>query len=330
MNIPVWEEALREAGLSDKYADVLLGFKHRFNQGIPEHVVGSERWFTPENHLSEDKAREDIKNGIKQELKANRMFGPFKHKEVVFHFDFFRSNPLGDVVNGDGKIRPINDLLFPRNDPVIRSVNSFVDKKDFTTTWDNYNTVFKFFAKLEEKYELALFDWEKAYRQIPTHVSQWQYLLWKDFNGDLLLDTCITFGGVAGCGSFGRPADAWKNVMEFKFNQLEEVFQWVDDNLFIRTQGATVSMQSVVQVSAALGVKTNEKKFLEFSNEQKFINFVWNGRRKTVRLPDGKIEERIAQIQVTARKAGSDGRIQFYIGCNHPIQTWAPGHRVNR
>jgi hypothetical protein len=25
----------------------------------------------------------------------------------------------------------------------------------------------------------------------------------------------------------------------------------------------------------------------------------------------------------TARKAGSDGRIQVYIGCGHPIQTWA-------
>ncbi|PLW23913.1 hypothetical protein PCANC_27875 [Puccinia coronata f. sp. avenae] len=32
----------------------------------------------------------------------------------------------------------------------------------------------------------------------------------------------------------------------------------------------------------------------------------------------------------TATNAGSDGRIRVYIGCNHPIQTWAPGHRVNQ
>jgi hypothetical protein len=25
----------------------------------------------------------------------------------------------------------------------------------------------------------------------------------------------------------------------------------------------------------------------------------------------------------TARKVGSDGRIRVYIGCGHPIQTWA-------
>jgi hypothetical protein len=33
--------------------------------------------------------------------------------------------------------------------------------------------------------------------------------------------------------------------------------------------------------------------------------------------------------RITARQAGSDGCIQVYIGCCHPIQTWAPGHQVN-
>ncbi|PLW26172.1 hypothetical protein PCANC_28663, partial [Puccinia coronata f. sp. avenae] len=32
----------------------------------------------------------------------------------------------------------------------------------------------------------------------------------------------------------------------------------------------------------------------------------------------------------TASNAGSDGRIRVYIGCSHPIQTRAPGHRVNQ
>jgi hypothetical protein len=39
-----------------------------------------------------------------------------------------------------------------------------------------------------------------------------------DFNGGLLLDTRIAFGGVAGCGSFGRLADAWKQLMLQEFN----------------------------------------------------------------------------------------------------------------
>jgi hypothetical protein len=34
-------------------------------------------------------------------------------------------------------------------------------------------------------------------------------------------------------------------------------------------------------------------------------------------------------IPDTAGNAGLDGHIQVYIGCGHPIQTWAPGHQVN-
>jgi hypothetical protein len=32
----------------------------------------------------------------------------------------------------------------------------------------------------------------------------------------------------------------------------------------------------------------------------------------------------------TSRNAGSDGCIQFYIGCGHPIQNWVPRHQVNQ
>jgi hypothetical protein len=189
MVLSVWKKALSDSGLENKYADVLEGFELGFEQGIPDHRIGNEPWFTPENHTLADKVRKDIESGIQVELAANRMFGLYTYAEVAEHFDFFQSNPLGAVVNGDGKIRPINDLLFPRHDPLIKYVNLYVDKKNFMTTWDEYNVVFSFFAKNEAKYNLALFDWEKAYRQIPTCMLQWRYLLWKDFNEALLLNT---------------------------------------------------------------------------------------------------------------------------------------------
>ncbi|PLW51070.1 hypothetical protein PCASD_02508 [Puccinia coronata f. sp. avenae] len=41
-------------------------------------------------------------------------------------------------------------------------------------------------------------------------------------------------------------------------------------------------------------------------------------------------EFKIFGDKVTASNAGLDGRIRVYIGCSHPIQTWAPGHQVNQ
>ncbi|POW19001.1 hypothetical protein PSHT_05135 [Puccinia striiformis] len=211
-------------------------------------------------------------------------------------FQFLRSSPLGAVENSDGLVRPINDLSFPYDQPSIPSVNSFVDKDDFSTTWDDFNTVASFFRNNTHQLQLGLFDWEKAYHQIPTKMDQCPYLLVRDFEGNLLLDTRITFGGVAGCGSFGRPADAWKEIMIAEFH-LVHVFWWVDDNLFVKATDSTTSMANIVQRLLQLGVKTNEKKYSEFTNKQNFIGFLWDGTNQTVELPPGKREERIKQIE---------------------------------
>ncbi|EHS62642.1 uncharacterized protein PGTG_22547 [Puccinia graminis f. sp. tritici CRL 75-36-700-3] len=199
MDIDLWEKALENAGIALKYADVLRGFKHGFHQGIPSHRIGNLRWFTPDNHRSATLAEEKIKDSMEKELAAGRMFGPFTWEEVARKFEFFRTSPLGAVVNGDGSIRPINNLSYPHEDPLTPSVNSFVRKEDFDTTWDNFNQVSSFFKSCKEPVLLALFDWEKAYRQIPTHPSQWPYLMVKGMDENLYLDTRITFGGVAGC-----------------------------------------------------------------------------------------------------------------------------------
>jgi hypothetical protein len=297
MNIKGWKTALEAAGLLPEYQDVLDGFVNGFDQGIPKHSISDMKRYTPANHSSALLAKEKIEKSIRQELEEKRMFGPFDQEEVNLIFPFYRTNPLGAVINGDGSFRPINDLSFPHNQGDIPSVNSFVDPKDFETTWDDFAKVSKFFKELTKPVELAIFDWEKAYRQIPTAPNQWPYLMVKDFDENILLDTRITFGGVAGCGSFGRPADAWKRIMKHEFNVLE-VFRWVDDNLFVKETQSTVSMTEIVSRSKSLGVKTNEAKVSHFAQEQKFIGFIWNGSTKTVRLPEAKRIDRMNQIKV--------------------------------
>ncbi|EHS64462.1 uncharacterized protein PGTG_22275 [Puccinia graminis f. sp. tritici CRL 75-36-700-3] len=297
MDIGEWEKALKNANLLTEFEDVIRGFREGFDQGIPNHNLGPAiPYFTPPNHQSALLAREKIEQSMEKEIEAGQMFGPYTHEQLMKKFEFFRTNPLGAVINGDGSTRPINNLSFPRNDQSIPSVNSFVDKLDYATTWDDFEKVSKFFRRQSGPLLLALFDWEKAYRQIPTAKSQWAYLMVRDFNGGILIDTRIAFGGVAGCGSFGRPADAWKQLMLHEFD-LVTVFRWVDDNLFVKHPDSTVEMQDIVTRSEELGVKTNSTKYSPFKEEQKYIGFIWNATRKTVRLPDDKKYQRIQQIK---------------------------------
>ncbi|KNF02802.1 hypothetical protein PSTG_04087 [Puccinia striiformis f. sp. tritici PST-78] len=127
------------------------------------------------------------------------------------------------------------------------SVNLIINPEKFETMWDDFKTVSKLFAEDRRDFKLALFDWEKAYRQIPTRIEQWKYLLVKDFDGNFLVDTRITFGGVTGCRCFKKPADAWKLIIKEEFN-LGNIFRWVDDNLFVKLKSIKVSMTEVAGI----------------------------------------------------------------------------------
>lgn len=291
MNIDEWQIKIKELKLEAKFGFLIEGFKHGFHQGIPQHTLGEMKWFCPENHSSALLARDKIEKNFKKETEAGRMFGPYEREEVFSKLGFFRTSPLGAVENNDGSFRPICDLSYPRGDPTTPLVNSFVDKTDFETTWDDFKIVVLFFKNLSKTVLLGIFDWEGAYRQIPTHPSQWNYLMISDFEGKVYVDTRIAFGGVAGCGSFGGPADGWKIIMEKSFN-LEKIFRWVDDNLVIKSISDPATMSDIVRASERLGVKTNSTKYSEFDNEQKFIGFIWNAKDKTVRLPATKLLQR--------------------------------------
>jgi hypothetical protein len=145
MDISAWEQELQEPGLNKEYKDVIHGFKSGSDQGISPHsLADGQNFFTTDNHQSATKARERIEANLREEILAGRMFGLYTHNQVAAHFPFFRSNPLGAFVNGDGSLHPTNDLLFPHGDPDTPSVNSFVNKLDYATTWDNFNVASSF------------------------------------------------------------------------------------------------------------------------------------------------------------------------------------------
>lgn len=295
MNLEVWESELLTFNLVEEHGHLLKGFRSGFHQGIPQHSVKDLNWFCPPNHSSALKVKQKIEDNFKKEVKEKRMYGPFEKQVVFDHLGFFRSSPLGAVESENKSFRPINDLSFPRDDPSTPSVNSFVNKDEFETSWDDFNTVSTFLRNFEGECEVGIFDWEGAYRQIPTHPSQWAYLVVCDFEGDVYVDTRVAFGGVAGCGSFGGPADGWRDIMLKKFKLLR-IFRWVDDDLCVKLKSSSVSMLDLVKASETLGVKTNASKYAEFDVKQMYIGFEWNVAERTVSLSASKLLKRRMEL----------------------------------
>jgi hypothetical protein len=260
MNMAIWKEELKTYKLEKKYKHIIRGFERGFDQGIRNGKIPGLRFFCPKNHKSALQAKMKIEENFKLEVEKGRMFGPWTKEEAYRKMGFFRTNPLGAVVNGDGSFRPISNLSYPKNDPEIESVNLRVDKDDFETSWDDFKTVAWFFTTYKGKLILGVFDWAKAYRQIPVAMDQWKFLMVLDFNDQVYVDTRVQFGGVAGCGTFGEAAEAWKEIMLTKFNLLRG-FRWVDDTLFLKPADGSnkTTMREIADASQRLGVETNEK-----------------------------------------------------------------------
>lgn len=119
MNLIEWERQLKLFGLLEKHGHLLSGFKSGFHQGIPTHTIRDLKWFCPPNHSSALNVKDKIESNLAKEVAAKRMFGPFEKQLVFDKLGFFRSSPLGAVESENKSFRPINDLSFPRDDPLI-------------------------------------------------------------------------------------------------------------------------------------------------------------------------------------------------------------------
>lgn len=167
--IPRWKELVEDLDIGDDAHKVIANCEKGWYQGIPDNTLGLRKWFSPTNHKSALVAREKFENMLAKEKCALGIFAPFTHEEVYGKLGFFLSIPMGSVTNADGSFLIINNLLYPCNDPYIPLVNSFVNKEYYRTTWDDFKVVVMLF-KQKGQWKLAIFDWEKAYQQIPLHV----------------------------------------------------------------------------------------------------------------------------------------------------------------
>lgn len=155
-----------------------------------------------------------------------------------------------------------------------------------------------------------------------TLQLQWRYLLVMDLDGLMWIDTRGQFGGLVGCGVFGQPADLWKEILQRCF-ALTMISRWVDDNLIIKRSSRKTSIQDIVALSRTMGVKTNNEKISEFSDEQKYIGFIWNAPDRTVRLPDGKLKERVSQISyfLQPEEKFTHKEVEYFmVRLNHTVQ----------
>lgn len=196
------------------------------------------------------------------------------------------TSPLGLVPKpNSSKLRMIQDLSFPRNNPSLRSVNSFINPDDFPTAWGTFEETTKLILSLPDGCRAATFDISAAYRITPVRPSQQNFVcvLWR---GKAYVDRAICFGLSSSAGIFGKVADML--VAIYKAAGFRLIIKWVDDFMVIALPTDTWTEEEFTDVTSPFGVPWAHAKTRRLAFVQRYIGFDWDLRARSVSLPEEK------------------------------------------
>ena len=167
-----------------------------------------------ENHSSSLIDPSFISTYIAEEQAARRYSQAFSPSELEHIIGPFRTSPLGLVPKPHSdRLRMIQDMSYPRNNPNIASVNAGIDADKFPTAWGTFDSTVATLLALPDGCVAATFDISAAYRLTPICPNQ-QHALCVFWDGLVYVDRAVMFGLSSSAGVFGSIADMLVAIYE--------------------------------------------------------------------------------------------------------------------
>lgn len=285
-----WYDVLVRCSLLNKYQDVPFGLRFGFKTGVSSKLIAH---YIPDNHRSALDSPDIVNDHINKELSLNRYSGPFNVSQLLTLIGPFRTAPLGVVPkpNSD-KSRIIQDLSYPRNNIAVTSVNSEINSDLFPCEWGSFAQCYFLVAKAPHGTQVAVFDVDSAYRNIPVHPEDQRHFC-VSWDGKVYIDHCVAFGSASSAGLFGRIADCFVDIIQA--HGAQQVLKWVDDFIFFRYPSSSFepyhysyNSSLIFDIANQLGLPWSFPKFHDFSTSFTYLGFQWNIPDRSVQLPDAK------------------------------------------
>lgn len=298
-----WRDLLSAAGSLDRFPDVPVGLRDGFRLGVSSSISST---FSPPNHKSALDNSSFIDEQISTEIAAGRYSLPLSPSEFESRFGPYRTSPLGVTFHPtSGKPRLIQDHSYPRDNPLLPSINSEIDSNLFQCDWGTFADCLLRVLNAPPGSEVAIFDVDAAHRRMPVapedriHVC----VMWR---GKVILDFCCCFGCSSSSGIFGRCADAIKTI--YIHLKVDDLDNWADDFTFWRypitpsPSGPwlySYDESLIWNVADTLGWPWSKKpgKCVPFASKFKYVGFEWDLVSKSVSLPDSKREKFLAKLR---------------------------------
>jgi hypothetical protein len=195
------------------------------------------------------------------------------------------------------KMRLVQNYSFPRSPRGDHtSINFHINSDDFPCTWGTFNAMCFKVSMLPPGSQIGVHDISEAYRNIPTHPSQWpgtvlrlpanlfDLSLRPELSGSddvYTADTSVCFGESSGAGAYGLVGDAFADIL--RASGIGPHGKRVDDKAFIR-----ILRVYLAEYNARRAALSRRLAALPEGGFHQTGGRLWWGGAE---LPDGRIEE---------------------------------------
>ena len=293
----MWEQELTD----DEDSEFLLnGIRYGFKILTPQDDIKHVRC---KNYKS---ATEEYHSETEQQIIKELELGRYKICDTPPTI----VSSIGAIPKSSGSVRIIHDC----SRPLGHSVNSYASKQSF-----KYTTVDKAVDHLPANGWMAKVDLSSAYRSVPIHSSNIEYMgLHWQFHGDTaptyFVDTRLPFGGTECPEKFQRLTNA---VCRMMHRRGYTTIAYLDDFLIMASnkEECQAGYEELLSLLQSLGFSINWNKAVSPAQSITFLGIEINSIARTLSLPLEKLQEIKSMLNAWLDKAkATKHQLQQLIG----------------
>ena len=253
-----------------------------FSQGFHLGFVGPECPTWGRNKSTVNKNLEITRDKITQEIKINRIAGPFTNPPL----DNFKISPLAlRPKSNPNKYRLLHNLSFPYDHT---SVNLNIPESHSKVTYDSLYSAIKIIQDIPNA-SLAKSDLADAFRIIPLHPSQF-HLTGFELDNKFYFDRCLPQGCSSSCYIFEQFSDSLAWIMRTHY-KATNVVKVLDDFLFINHSPVSTAtdLSNFANMCGHLGVPIAKQKNVGPTHCLTFLGIEIDTINMTAKLPKEKL-----------------------------------------
>ena len=267
-----------------------------------------------------------VQEYLKNEIREKRVIGPFDKGTIPLA----QINRFGVIPKSHQphKWRLIVDLSYPRGN----SVNDGVPKDLCSMVYVTIDDAISKILELGPEALLAKIDIKSAFRLIPVHPAD-RHLLAMEWEGKVLIDTCLPFGLRSAPKLFNIMADLLAWILDVQ--GVSYLIHYLDDFLTIGAPGSSEcerNLETLIQVCQVLGVPLATEKVAGPATTLEFLGILLDTARMEARLPN----EKLARVRQTVtvwlgKKSATKREILSLVGLlQHAAKVVRPGRTFVR